>query len=88
MPDPAVYPGRVRIRQRRRRGRALPRIIIAAALAWGVFLAFYIYRETSVDDQRAVANCIEELNRTAVGASSRDAAAIVALCTQNRPAGR
>jgi hypothetical protein len=83
MPDPAVHSGRVRIRQRKRRSRALPRIIIAAALAWGVFLAFYIYRETSGDDQRAVADCIEEQNRSAVGSSSRDAATIVALCNRS-----
>jgi hypothetical protein len=64
----------------------LPRIIIAAALAWGVFLAFYIYRGSSVDEQRAVADCIEEQNRTAVGSSSRDAAMVMALCTRNRSA--
>jgi len=66
----------------------LPRIIIAAALAWGVFLAFYIYRGTSVDEQRAVADCIEEQNRTAVGSSSKDAAVIMAMCTRNRSAGQ
>jgi len=85
MSNSAVPSGRVRIRQRRRLGRALPRIIIAAAIGWVLFFAYYIYRETSNDDQRAIANCIEEQNRNAVGSSGREADAIAALCSR-RPA--
>lgn len=85
MPNSAARSGRVRTRQRRRLGRALPRIIIAAAVGWVLFFGYYIYRETSNDDQRAIANCIEEQNRNAVGSSGREAAAIAAMCA-HRPA--
>lgn len=57
------------------------RVVIIAALAgWGVFLANLIYRENVVSDQRAIADCIEEHNRTAVGSSGQDAVAIAAAC--------
>jgi hypothetical protein len=63
----------------------LPRIIIAAAAGWVLFFGYYIYRENSNDDQRAIANCIEEQNRTAVGSSGREASAIAVMCAR-RPA--
>ena len=84
MPNSAVRSGRVRIRQRSRLSRMLPRIIIAAAVGWVLFLAYYIYRETANDDQRAIAECIEEQNRTAVGSSGKEAAAIALMCA-HRP---
>jgi hypothetical protein len=83
----AARSGKVRIR-RSRFGRVLPRVIVAATLAWGLFLAYYIYRENSVDDQRAIANCIEEHNRTAVGSSGQEAAAIATLCARSTAAGQ
>ena len=88
MANSEIPSGRVRIRQRKRRGRALPRIIIAAAVAWGLFLAFYIYRENSGDDQSAIANCIEEHNLNAVGSSGKEASAIAALCANSASAGQ
>jgi hypothetical protein len=84
MPHSAARSGRVRLRPRRRLSRLLPRIIGAAAVAWVLFFVYLIYRENVVDDQRAVANCIEEHNRTAVGADGREAAAIAALCARVR----
>jgi len=82
MPNSAVRSGRVRTRQRRRLGRALPRIIMAAAVGWVLFFGYYIYRENSNDDQRAIANCIEEQNRNAVGSSGKEASAIAFMCAR------
>lgn len=84
MANQAVRPGKVRLRPRNRLSRLLPRIIGAAAVAWVLFFVYLIYRENAVDDQRAVANCIEEHNRTAVGASGQEAVAIAALCARSR----
>jgi|GEM_PF-4156169 len=66
----------------------LPRIIVAATLGWGLFLAYYIYRENSGDEQRAVAACIEEHNRNAVGSSGKEASAIALMCALSRPPGQ
>jgi hypothetical protein len=88
MASPAVHSGRVRIRQRKRRGRTLLRIIFAAALGWGLFAAYQIYRDNTVSDQRAIANCIEEHNQNAVGFSGEEAAAIAALCSRIKAAGQ
>ena len=84
MPYSATRSGRVRTRQRGPLRRVLPRIIIAAAVGWVLFFAYFIYRETSNDDQRAIADCIEEQNRNAVGASGREASQIALLCAQGR----
>ena len=88
MASPAVPSGRVRIRQRRRRGRTLLRVIIAAALGWGLFVAYHIFRANTVSDQSAIAHCIEEHNKTAVGSSGQDAVAIAALCAQSKASGQ
>jgi len=88
MSDPAVRPGRVRIRKRRPLGRTLWAIIIAAALGWGLFLAHLIYRGTVVSDQRGVADCIEEHNRTAAGSSGQDAVAVAAMCAHSESTGQ
>jgi hypothetical protein len=66
----------------------LLRIIIAALFAWGLFIGYRIYRGNSTDDQRAIANCIEEHNQTAAGSDGRDAVAIAALCAPNGSAGQ
>ena len=84
MPNSAVSSDRVRTRRHRRRGRALPRIIMAAAVGWVLFFGYYIYRENSNDDQRAIANCIEEQNRNAVGSSGKEASAIALMCAHGR----
>jgi hypothetical protein len=84
MSHSAARSGRVRLRPRRRLSRLLPRIIGAAAVAWAIFFAYLIYRENVVDDQRAIANCIEEHNRTAVGSSGQEAVAIAVLCARSK----
>jgi hypothetical protein len=77
--------GRVRIRKRGQRfSRPLRLIIIVALLGWGLFLANLIHQETVGNDQRAIAECIEQHNRAAVGSSGRDAVAIAALCAQSK----
>jgi len=77
--------GRVRIRKRGQRfSRPLRLIIIVALLGWGLFLANLIHQETVGSDQRAIAECIEQHNRAAVGSSGRDAVAIAALCAQSK----
>jgi hypothetical protein len=63
-------------------------VIIAAMLGWGLFVANLIYRETVVSEQRAIADCIEEHNRTAVGSSGQDAVAVAAVCAQSNWANR
>lgn len=84
MSNSATRSGKVRLKPRRRLSRVLPRIIIAAAAGWVLFFGYYIYRETSNDDQRAIADCIEEQNRTAVGASGKEAGAIALMCAHGR----
>jgi len=77
--------GRVRIRKRGQRfSRPLRLIIIVALLGWGLFLANLIHQETVGNDQRAIAECIEQHNRAAVGSSGRDAVAIAALCAHSK----
>jgi hypothetical protein len=66
----------------------LQRIIIAALCAWALLIGYWIYRENVVSDQRAVADCIEEHNRTAVGSDGKDAVVIAALCARNGSAGQ
>ena len=77
--------GRVRIRKRGQRfSRPLRLIIIVALLGWGLFLANLIHQETVGNDQRAIAECIEQHNRAAVGSSGQDAVAIAALCAHSK----
>jgi hypothetical protein len=63
-------------------------IIVAALFGWGLFVGYQLYRENSANSDRAVANCIEEHNRTAAGSDGRDAVVIAAICAHNRPAGQ
>jgi len=85
MSTTATGSGRVRIRKRGQRfGRTLRLVIIAALLGWGLFLANLIYQETVGSDQRAIAECIEQHNLTAVGSSGRDVVAIAAMCAQSK----
>lgn len=84
MSNSATRSGRIRTKPRGRLSRVLPRIIIAAAVGWVLFFAYLIYRETSNDEQRAIADCIEEQNRNAVGASGQEASQIALLCAQGR----
>ena len=71
----------VRIREKRRRKRRLlPRLIAATVVAWGLFIAFYFYHDSASEAQRAMADCIQEHNPTAVGSSGEEARAVAALC--------
>jgi len=88
MSTTATGSSRVRIRKRRRLGRALQLVIITAFLGWGLFLANLIYQETVGNDQRAIAECIEQHNRAAVGSSGQDAVAIAALCARSKADGQ
>jgi hypothetical protein len=88
MPVTATHSGRIRIRKRRRLGRALQLVIIAALFGWGLFLANLIHQETVGSDQRAVAECIEQHNRAAVGSSGQDVVAITALCAHSKADGQ
>ena len=89
MPPMAPHSGRVRIRKRGQRfGRPLRLVIVAALLGWGLFLANLIYHETAGSDQRAIADCIEQHNRAAVGSNGQDAVAIAAICAQSKANGQ
>jgi hypothetical protein len=76
----AVRVRKIRARDAKPNSRLLLRILAAVALAWGAFLILHLYHDGNADYQRAMANCIEDRNKTAAPSSGADASASAMAC--------
>jgi len=57
-------------------------------LAWGVFLVYQLYHDGSADYQRAMADCIQDRNKTAAPSSGADASASAIACATSMSGGK
>ena len=88
MNNSAVRVRKIRVRKRRPVSRVLLRVIAATILAWGAFLIFQLYHDSSADYQRAMADCIQEHNKSAAPSSGEDASAAAMACATGTSGGR
>ena len=88
MSNSAIRVRRVRTRKRNPVSRILPRVIAAAVVAWGAFFVFQFYHDSNADYQRAMADCIQDRNKTAAPSSGEDASAAAMACATSMHGGK